>query len=391
MPPGLAGMISRVSRCANAQAEAGDCLAASKIGHVNAEAGVGAQPVTLPEAGKGEDPVYLTERYDGAPFGLSIVVPAEAGPFNLGTVVVRARIMVDPHTGQVSVISDPMPSMLQGVPLDVKTVHVEVDNPNFIFNPTNCKELHVDGTIGSAEGAKAGVSSRFQAANCAALPFKPTLKAETHAHHTRKRGSYLKVSIKAAQGQANLAKVHVTLPQKLAVDLETLKKACTEAQFEANPAGCPKASTVGSVVVHTPVLSKPLTGPAIFVSHGGAQFPDLALVLQGEGITIIQEGSTNISKGFTSSSFNAIPDLPVSSVEVTLPESATPALGGNSGNLCERTVTKRLKQKVHGKVVYRKRRVKQRLKLVMPTTITGQNGAVIKQKTAVFVRGCSAR
>jgi streptogramin lyase len=391
MPPGLAGMISKVSRCANAQAEAGDCPAASKIGHVNAEAGVGAQPVTLPEAGRAEDPVYLTERYGGAPFGLSIVVPAQAGPFDLGTVVVRARIEVDPHTGQVSVISNPVPTMLQGIPLDVRTIHVEVNNPNFVFNPTNCNELHVDGTIGSAEGAKAGVSSRFQAANCAALPFKPVLKAETHAHHTRRRGSYLKVTIRAAQGQANLAKVHVTLPKKLPADLATLKKACAAAQFKANPAGCPKASSVGSVVVHTPVLSKPLTGPAIYVSHGGAQFPDLALVLQGEGITIIQEGTTNISKGFTSSSFDAIPDLPVSSIEVTLPESATPALGGNSGNLCRQTVTKRVKQKVHGKTVYRERRVKRRLKLVMPTTITGQNGAVIKQKTTVVVRGCSAR
>ncbi len=391
MPPGLAGMISKVSRCANAQAEAGDCPAASKIGHVNAEAGVGAQPVTLPEAGRAEDPVFLTEKYDGAPFGLSIVVPAEAGPFNLGTVVVRARIEVDPHTGQVSVISNPMPTMLQGIPLDVKAIHVEVNNPDFIFNPTNCKELHVDGTIGSAEGARAGVSSRFQAANCAALSFKPTLKAETHASHTRKKGSYLKVSIRAAQGQANLAKVHITLPKKLPADLETLKEACSEAQFKANPAGCPKASSVGSVVVHTPVLSKPLSGPAIYVSHGGAQFPDLALVLQGEGITIIQEGTTNISKGFTSSSFNAIPDLPVSSVEVTLPESATPALGGNGGNLCRQTVTKRVKTKVHGRIVYRERRVKQRLKLIMPTTITGQNGAVIAQKTTIFVRGCSAR
>jgi SMP-30/Gluconolactonase/LRE-like region len=379
MPPGLAGMISKVSQCANAQAEAGNCPAASKIGHVTASAGVGAQPVVLPEAGKAEDPVYLTEKYDGAPFGLSIVVPAEAGPFDLGTVVVRARIEVDPHTGQVSVISNPMPTMLQGVPLDVKTIHVEVDNPSFIFNPTNCNELHVDGTIGSAEGSSAGVSSRFQAANCSALPFKPVLTAETHAHHTRKRGAYLKVSIRAAQGQANLAKVRVTLPKKLPADLETLKKACSEAQFKSNPAGCPKQATVGSVIVHTPVLAKPLTGPAIYVSHGGAQFPDLALVLQGEGITIIQEGTTNISKDFTTSAFNAIPDLSVSSIEVTLPESTTPAIGDSDRSLCTQTVTKH------------RRRVKQRLKLVMPTTITGQNGAIIQQKTTVHVRGCPAR
>lgn len=388
LPPGLAGMISKVTQCGNAQAEAGDCSASSKIGHVTALAGVGNQPVVIPEAGKPEDPVYLTEKYDGAPFGLSIVVPAEAGPFNLGTVVVRAKINVNPHTGQVSIESQPMPTILQGIPLDVKAIRVEVNKPEFTFNPTNCKELHVDGTIGSAEGARASVSSRFQAANCASLSFKPAFKAETHAFHSRKKGSYLKVTIRSKQGQANLAKVRVTLPKKLPALLSTLHQACGEEQFAKDPAGCPKAATVGSVVVHTPVLAKPLIGPAIYVSHGSAKFPDLAFVLQGEGVTIIQEGATEIRKGLTTSSFEAIPDLPVNRIEVTLPEGEKPALGGHAGNLCTQTVTKRVKTKVHGKTVYRKRRVKEKATLSMPTIITGQNGAVVEQKTKVKVTGC---
>jgi hypothetical protein len=390
MPPGLAGMISKVTPCANAQADAGDCPAASKIGHVTVEAGVGGEPITVPEAGKPEDPVYLTEKYGGAPFGLSIVVPAEAGPFNLGTVIVRAKIDVNPATAQVSIESEPMPTILQGIPLDVKAIHVEVNKPEFMFNPTNCDELHVDGTIGSAEGASAPVSSRFEAANCASLPFKPSLTAQTHAHHTRKGGSYLKVKITAKAGEANLAKVRVTLPKKLPADLNTLNMSCTEAQFAANPSDCPKASFVGTAVVHTPVLTEPLRGPAIFVSHGHAKFPDLALVLQGEGVTIIQEGSTVIKKGLTTSSFDAVPDVPVSSIELTLPEGEDPALGGNSGNLCTKTAVKRVRKKVKGKVVEHKRKVTEKLTLQMPTTITGQNGAILTQTTKVKVTGCAA-
>lgn len=367
LPRGLIGMVSKVAKCPEAQANAGDCPASSQVGHVNSLAGVGGSPLSLPEAGKQEDPVYFTGPYDGAPFGLSIVVHPEAGPFNLEEghpIVVRAALSVNPETAQVSVVSGAIPTILRGIPLDVRGVTVTIDRPGFMVNPTSCEPMSLTGTIDSGEGAAHAVSSRFQAADCAALPFEPSLKAETHAHHTRKSGSYLKVTIAAEEGEANLGKVHVTLPKKLPAELETLKQACTEAQFDANPAGCPKASVVGSAVVHTPVLSEPLSGPAIYVSHGHLKFPDLALVLQGEGVTIIQEGLTNISEsGFTSSSFEAIPDVPVSSIELVLPEGSKPALGGNGGNLCKAP-------------------------LYMPTKLTGQNGAVIERKTQIVVSGC---
>ena len=362
LPPGVAGMISKVQQCAEAQANAGDCPAASKIGHVTVVSGEGIDPITLPQAGKPEDSVYLTGPYKGAPFGLAIVVPAEAGPFSLGTVVVRAKIDVNPHTAQVTVVSEPIPQILQGIPVDVRSLNVTIDREGFAFNPTNCDAESVAGTLTSGQGASSSVSSRFQAADCASLPFKPTFKAETHAGHTKKSGAFLKVSIGSGEGQANLAKVHVTLPKALPSVLETLKQACTEAQFAANPAGCPAAATVGTAVVHTPVLSKPLEGPAIFVSHGHAAFPDLDLVLQGEGVTIIQEGNTEIKKGFTSSTFAAIPDLPVSNIELTLRQGEKPALAGE-GNLCKKP-------------------------LDMPTTITGQNGAVVEKTTVLKVKGC---
>ncbi|HEY5372521.1 MAG TPA: hypothetical protein VIK01_02500, partial [Polyangiaceae bacterium] len=145
--------------------------------------------------------------------------------------------------------------------------------------------------------------------------------------------------------------------------LTTLQKACTAAQFEANPAGCPAASVLGTAVANTPVLSKPLIGPAYFVSHGGAAFPDLEIVLQGEGVTVVVDGATFISKqGITSTTFSTVPDAPISSFQVTLPEGPDSALAAN-GNLCTS-------------------------KLVMPTTIIGQNGKEITQQTKIAVTGC---
>lgn len=363
MPLGLAGMISKVTPCGNAEAEAGDCPASSKIGHVTAEAGVGSEPVVLPQAGKPEDPVYLTEKYDGAPFGLSIVVPAEAGPFDLGTVVVRSRIEVNPRTAQVSVVSNPMPTILQGVPLDVKAIHVVVDRSDFMFNPTSCEPMAVSGAIGSAEGSSDAVSSRFQAAGCRGLAFEPKFSAAIHAKHSKRDGEYLHVTVKSTFGDANIAKVHVTLPGKLPSRLETLKLACTESQFNANPAGCPAGSFVGTAVAHTPVLPVPLTGPAIFVSHGGAGFPNLDVVLQGDGVTVQLVGDTFINKqSITTSTFEGLPDLPISQFDLVLPAGSHSALSGN-GNMCS-------------------------MPLYMPTTLTGQNGAVKTQRTQLKVEGC---
>ncbi|MHB1538647.1 MAG: hypothetical protein ACYCUM_05420 [Solirubrobacteraceae bacterium] len=375
MPPGLAGMISKVPLCSEAQASAADCPAASQIGYVRVQAGVGSEPITLPQAGRREDPVYLTGPYGGGPFGLAIVVHPEAGPFNLaqgaGTpgerpILVRAKIAVNPHTTQVSIDSEPMPSILQGIPLDVRSVEVVVDRPGFMFNPTDCTPMSVNGSVGSVEGASAAVSSFFQVANCASLPFDPGFTAATHAAHSRRGGALLNVGVTSGPGQANIAKVHVTLPKDLPSRLATLKLACGEAQFAANPSGCPAGSFVGTATAHTPVLSSPLSGPAIFVSHGSAAFPNLDVVLQGEGVTVILEGNTFISKsGFTSSTFASVPDMPISSFTLSLPEGPHSALAGE-GNLCAKAQD-------------------------MATQITGQNGALITATTKIAVSGCSRR
>lgn len=296
------------------------------------------------------------------------MVPAVAGPFNLGNEVVRARVNVDSHTAQAIVTSDPLPTIKDGIPLDVRTVNVTINRPGFMFNPTNCSPLNVAGTISSTDGAGVAVSGPFEAANCANLPFKPEFKASTPAKTSKASGAGLTVKVGSGPGQANIGKVRVILPKQLPARLTTLQKACTEAQFNVNPAGCPAASSVGMATAVTPVLAHPLTGPAYLVSHGGAAFPDLVFVLQGEGIVLYLDGNTNIKKGITSSTFNSVPDAPITSFETAFPEGPHSVLATNipakaKGSMCQQ-------------------------KLTMPTTITGQNGAVMTQTTKIGVTGC---
>jgi uncharacterized repeat protein (TIGR01451 family) len=404
-PPGLLGELSKVPLCGEPQAREGKCTSASQIGTTTVGAGPGTAPVYLPVAGQPPNPVYLTTGYHGAPFGLSVVVPAIAGPFNLGTVVVRAAVNVNPINGQITVTSDPLPQILDGVPLRLRTVNVSINREGFIFNPTNCAKLVVNGTLASTEGTSAAVTSSFQAANCGELPFKPNFSASTQGNGgSRGNGASLDVKISAPrQGpssnpstlpEANIAKVDVQLPLALPSRLKTLQKACTERQFGLNPAGCPEESDVGTAVAHTPVLPVPLEGPAYLVSHGGAAFPDLDIVLQGDGVVIILTGSTDIKRGLTFSRFEAVPDAPISSFELKLPERPYSALAAY-GNLCKltttRTVARRFTRQVHGRVVHGVRRIAETVAtpLLMPTKITAQSGAVLEQVTRIAVTGCS--
>jgi hypothetical protein len=403
MPPGLAGILAGIPLCGEAQAATGSCPAASQLGHVTIQAGVGGSPITLPQPGKPQDPVYLTGPYKGAPFGLAIVVPAEAGPFNLDEnghpVVVRARIMVDPHTAQVSVISDPAPQMLQGVPADIRAINVTIDRPGFTFNPTSCEEMHVTAALGSAQGGAANLSDRFQAAECRNLAFKPHLTTSTAGKTSKAGGASLTVRVSQNPGESNIRRVDLRLPKILPARNETLNKACTEAQFNQNPAGCPEASRIGAGRAVTPILSTPLEGPAILVSHGGAAFPDVEYVLQGQGITVILDGKTFIDKqGYTYSHFETVPDAPISSFESVFPTGphsifAAYIPSSPDRSFCDSkivTVKQRVTVRVHGHARKVTRTVKKRVPetLTVPTTITAQNGAVITQTTKVAITGC---
>ena len=266
-PPGLLGTLSGVPLCGEPQADLGTCSEASRIGTMTVAAGPGGHPFY--EKGS----LYLTGPYEGAPFGLSIVVPTIAGPFNLGNVVVRAKIEVDPNTAALTVTSDPLPQIIDGIPLRLRTANVRVDRPGFIFNPTSCAQQHIEGTLSGAQGAVAHVSAPFAVSGCKGLAFGPKFSVYTSGHTSRADGAGLYVKLDYPKGpQSNISHVKVELPKQLPARLTTLQKACPAATFEANPAGCPSASLVGVAKATTPVLPVPLVGPAYFVSHGGEAF-----------------------------------------------------------------------------------------------------------------------
>ena len=362
-PPGLLGKLSSVTLCGEPQAPQGTCGAASEIGTTTVAAGPGSHPFWV------TGHVFLTEAYKGAPFGLSIVVPAKAGPFNLGNVVVRATIDVDPTTSALTIVSDPLPQIVDGVPLRVQTVNVNVNRPGFMFNPTNCEAHQITATVAGAQGAAAHLSSPFTAAGCRNLPFSPKFAVSSSAQTSKKSGASLEVKVVYKPGQANIRSVAVTLPKQLPARLTTIQKACPDATFSANPAACPPESLIGIARARTPVLPVLLTGPAYLVSHGGAAFPDVVLIVQGDGIRVDLRGSVNIAKGgVTSSTFVSVPDVPITSFDLNLPQGPHSALAANlpakaKGSLCG-------------------------AKLTMPTTLTAQNGLQVRQSTKVSVSGC---
>jgi hypothetical protein len=367
MPLGLSGTLSSVQLCGEAQADAGTCGPESLVGETIVSVGVGGDPFTV-TGGK----VYITGPYRGAPFGLSIVNPAKAGPFDLGKVVVRAKIEVNSETAGLTITTDnegpyKIPTIIDGIPLEIKHVNVDIDRPDFTFNATDCNPLAITGSLVSTEGSTSALSVPYQVTNCAVLGFKPKLEASTSGKTSRANGASLHVKLGYPAGpyDANIAKVKVELPKALPSRLTTLQKACAAAVFEANPAACPAASIVGHATASTPVLPVPLTGPAYFVSHGGEAFPSLIIVLQGYGVTVHLVGSTFINErtGITSSTFKTVPDVPVGSFELTLPEGPFSALAAN-GSLCKKG-------------------------LAMPTEFVGQNGALIQTSTKIAVTGCA--
>ncbi len=355
-PPGLLGMLSHVTLCEEPQAGEGTCSPASQIGTARASAGAGSHPFWV------SGPVYLTGTRGGAPFGLSIPIQAKAGPFNLGTIVTHATLSVDPETSALTITSAPLPQIFRGVPLRVQTVNVTVNKQQFMFNPTNCEAKQITATLESAQGTTAHVSSPFAAGGCKNLPFNPGFKVATRAPGSKKHGTSFDVKVSSAPGEANIHSISVSLPKQLPSRLTTIQQACPEATYAANPATCPAGSLIGIVTGTTPVVSVPVTGPAYLVSHGGAAFPDIKLILQAEGVRVDLTGSINIKGQITSSTFAGIPDVPISSFELELPEGPHSALTTN-GNLCAR-------------------------RLIMPTTIVGQNGRRLVRSTKVAVAGC---
>ena len=298
--------------------------------------------------------------------------PAVAGPFDLGKVIVRAKIEVDPQTAALTVDDgDEIPHILDGIPLQIKHVNVTIDRQGFTFNPTNCNPLSITGAIGSVEGASSPVSDPFQVTNCAALKFTPTIAVATAGKASKAKGASLNFKIsypKGAMGKQSWFKeAKFTLPKQLPARLTTIQKACDSVVFEVNRAACPAASKIGTAVVRTPVLPVPLAGSVYFVSYGGAKFPEAVLVLDGYGVHIELHGETLIKAGVTSATFRNTPDVPFESIEVNLPTGPFSEFGANlphsKFNFCGQ-------------------------KLVMPTLFKAQNGLAIHKNTPIAVKGC---
>ncbi len=389
MPAGLEGLLSNVSLCPEAQANDGTCGPESLIGETTISAGVGADPVSV-RGGR----VYITEKYAGAPFGLSIVNPVKAGPFDLehdtsspanqppcDCVVVRAKVEVNPRTAELTITTDPsgphaIPRLIDGIPVQIKNVNVTVNREHFTFNPTNCSPLAMTGAITGFEGASQPLSVPFQVTNCATLKFTPQIQAYVGGHASRADGSSLFVKISYPKGalgsQAWVNEAKLQFPKQLPAELRTIQKACAAATFEHDRGACPPQSQIGHAVVDTPVLPVPLQGPVYFVSNGGKEFPEAVLVLDGYGIHVELHGETHIEgkTGVTTATFRNTPDVPFESLEVTIPSGPYSEFGtnlpGESYDLCGQ-------------------------KLVMPTFFKASNGAEIHQNTTVGVTGCPTK
>jgi hypothetical protein len=365
LPSGLVGEIPDVTLCGEPQAQEGTCGAASKIGTATVTAGSGSSPYSF------SGPVYMTGPYDGAPFGLSIAVPAVAGPFNLGLVKTRSTININPTTARVTAETT-LPTIVGGIPMRLRSLSVDVNRQGFLLNPTNCSTEYTETSLTSTfGGTQTGLNSPLQAEGCSSLAFKPAFAATTSAKHSKTNGASLVTTLTQPGGQSNIKSVFVTLPKALPSRLTTLQKACLAKTFEENPLSCAKVSPgseVGSATAVTPLLPVAMKGPAFLVSHSGEEFPSLELVLEGDGVRTIVEGKTHIKNGITTTNFEATPDVPVSSITVNLPVGPHSALTTESlnTNLCT-------------------------AKLLMPTVITGQNGKQNRYNTVIAPTGCGVQ
>jgi len=362
MAPGLTARIAKVDLCTDAQARANACPAGSLIGNVTVGAGAGTNPFFI-QSGK----AYMTGPYKGAPYGASIVVPAVAGPFDLGLVTVRAAVFVDKHDATVRIVSDPLPTILQGIPLDVRDVRVRIDKPDFWLNPTNCSTMNISATLRSTQGATAAVSNRYQVADCGSLGFRPRMVMRVGGRgHTRAgRTSPFTTTLTMPQHhQANLRFVRVTLPKTINARLNTIQDACTRAEFESDIAKCAHA-TAGSAVASTPLLRDPLRGKVYFVKNGHA-IPDLFVALRGQVDFDLIGRISIVNNTLLRTTFATAPDVPIRSFTLRLLGGPRTASIGAKTNLCSKA----------------SRRQKAQVDYI------GQNGKVRQVDQALRVGGC---
>jgi hypothetical protein len=339
MPPGLIGKLKDVAQCPDAQAAEGTCGIESRVGTATVGAGPGTNPFFI------DGSVSLTGPYKGAPFGLSTAVRVIAGPFDLGMVVVRQAIFVDPIDAHITVVSDPLPTIVKGVPVRLRSIAVDINRPGFTLNPTSCGPKQIKATMVSTSGAIHQVTQPFQVGDCQALPLRPRLRISLTGRKQLRDGGHpgVRAVLTQGAGQANLRSVQVKLPLSLALDPDRAQSddLC---EFEAGKrVDCPASSIIGRARAITPVLNRPLEGPVYFVKNvrihprTGRQIrtlPTLLIPLKGE-VDIHLRAATDVSRNKLVNTFGTVPDAPVSRFELTLRGGKRGILVVN-GNPCRR-------------------------------------------------------
>jgi hypothetical protein len=343
-PPGFAATLKGVDICSDAAVAAAgaasrtgkaemqnpSCPASSQVGTTTIGAGVGSNPFYV-KTGK----VYLTGPFKGAPLSFAFIVPAVAGPFDLGVQVVRTALRVNPVNAQITAESDPIPQILKGIPLQIRDVRVDIDRPGFALNPTNCEAMAVSGQVTGGSGAVANLSNRFQVGNCEALGFKPDLTLQLHGG--TKRGKYQRViaTVTAREGDASLSRAAVTFPHSAFLAQEHLDKVCTRIQFAAK--ACPAGSIYGYARGITPLLDESVQGPVYLRSNPEHELPDLVAALRGPDrlpIEVELQIRTDSKDGGIRNTVDIVPDVPVSMFTMEI-KGGKHALIVNSRDLCK--------------------------------------------------------
>jgi hypothetical protein len=363
LPPGLAGMISGVSPCHEPAASLGTCPSASAVGTGTIAAGTGALPLYV------SGPLFITGPYDGAPFGLELAIDVTAGPFHFGTALVRSRLLVNPKTLALTIMSGQFPQVLGGVPLRLRSIQLNINRPGLLLNPTNCTHRSIVATLSSYEGSSVNDAVPFQPTGCAGLGFKPRLTASTQGRGTAQgSGANLDivVSNQSSSGTAAIRSVQTVLPSQLRPRLATIRDACLLRHGNATEA-CPASSRVGQATISSPVVTTSLTGPIYLVAHGGRTLPSLIVQLHSEGVTVELEGTLSASQnGAIDANFADLPDVPIRSLHLAFPRGPHSMLGA-VGSLCGGTPLR---------VRYK----------VVPTT-----GKTLKANARVGVSGCQRK
>jgi hypothetical protein len=383
LPVGLTAKLAGVPLCGDAEAATGDCPASSQIGTTTVGVGAGSNLLYVPQSGKAPTGVYLAGPYKGDPYSLVVKVPAQAGPFDLGTVAVRSAIHVDPETAQVSVHSDPLPQILEGVPIAYRDIRVAVDRPGFTLNPTSCNKMGVGGRIGSVAGTAADVSSPFQVGGCEGLGFAPklALRLKGATGHTGHPALSATVTYPQGGGYANIARAQVNLPHGEFLDQGNLNKTCTKPVLMAG--ACPASSIYGHAKAWTPLLDQPLQGPVYLVGGYGYKLPALVAELNGQlRVLLVGKVDSGPNRGIRNT-FEVVPDAPVEKFELRMKGGKKYGLLENSENLC---TAKKAKRRAIARFTGQNGRVKQYKPLVANECGKGKKAKKKTKKSAAHSR-----